>query len=132
MHSFSTPQFQRRAVVAKGAGVKVWTRVVGARPTHSSMHSSQAASRVESVVRFKNSAANGLGVDMPAGLVHVFRRDKDGFGLERIASLRCPHVGADEIATIPVELLANVRAKRTQTGASLFVDCVLVSNAGLC
>jgi len=107
---FGTPPFQRQAMLTKKFG-------------------SRALPYVESVVRFKNDQDSGIGVQLPAGLIHIYRRDKDGFGVERIASLPTNHSKVNEVVTVPVENLQMVRAKRIQTGFNFDQDkCIMIES----
>lgn len=65
-------------------------------------------------LEFKNSAANGLGMALPAGKIRVYKEDKDG-ALEFVGEDAIDHTPRDEDVRIYLGNAFDVKGERTRT-----------------
>ena len=72
------------------------------------------ADRVMSTIEFKNEAAAGIGMPLPAGTVRVYQRDADG-ALEFTGEDRIDHTAKNETARVAVGGVFDVAVERKQT-----------------
>jgi len=72
------------------------------------------AEQVMTTLEFQNAAASGIGMPLPAGLVRVYQRDRDG-ALEFTGEDRIPHTAKNETARVAVGGVFDVGVERKQT-----------------
>lgn len=70
--------------------------------------------RVLIVQEIKNSESNHLGMPLPAGRVHLYRRDSDG-QMEFVGENQIAHTPAEELVKVPTGYAFDVKGARRQT-----------------
>lgn len=70
--------------------------------------------KVDVVLRFKNSQQNGLGIPLPKGKLRVYQRDSDG-ALELIGEDSIDHTPKDEEVRVRMGESFDIVGERTQT-----------------
>jgi hypothetical protein len=76
--------------------------------------SQKNAEQVMTTLEFKNEAAAGIGMPLPAGIVRVYQRDRDG-ALEFTGEDRIAHTAKNETARVAVGGVFDVAVERKQT-----------------
>lgn len=90
-------------------------RARGIKSTRKYVYDTQKdAEHVMTTLEFKNEAAAGIGMPLPAGLVRVYQRDADG-SLEFTGEDRIDHTAKNETARVAVGAVFDVAAERKQT-----------------
>ena len=76
--------------------------------------SEKNADQVMATLEFQNEAASGIGMPLPAGVVRVYQRDRDG-ALEFAGEDRIQHTAKNEKARVAVGGVFDVAVERKQT-----------------
>jgi hypothetical protein len=71
--------------------------------------------KVQVFYQFKNEAASGLGMPMPAGVLRVFQADSSG-GVQFVGEDRIDHTPKDETLNVRIGSAFDVVCERKQTG----------------
>jgi hypothetical protein len=71
--------------------------------------------KVQVFYQFKNEAASGLGMPMPAGVLRVFQADSSG-GVQFVGEDRVNHTPKDETLNVRIGSAFDVVCERKQTG----------------
>jgi hypothetical protein len=71
--------------------------------------------KVQVFYQFKNEAASGLGMPMPAGVLRVFQADSSG-GVQFVGEDRINHTPKDETLNVRIGSAFDVVCERKQTG----------------
>jgi len=72
------------------------------------------ADQVMTTLEFQNEASAGIGIPLPAGVVRVYQRDRDG-ALEFTGEDRIQHTAKNETARVAVGGVFDVAVERKQT-----------------
>lgn len=86
------------------------------------------ATKIKSMIKFKNTAENGAGMPLPKGIIKVYKQDSDG-NLEFIGEDSINHTSKNEEVSIntgtPFDLIASTRLKE-QTQISKYITESLI------
>ena len=86
------------------------------------------ATKIKSMIKFKNTAENGAGMPLPKGIIKVYKQDSDG-NLEFIGEDSINHTSKNEELSIntgtPFDLIASTRLKE-QTQISKYITESLI------
>lgn len=103
MVRFDTPDFTTKPKIGQGDGT-------------------DAAGKCETVIEFYNNKEAGLNMLMPAGKFNIQRRERDGFGVNKVSHTSIGHYYPNDIVTVVLEELEHVTATRKQLGFNLDRD----------
>lgn len=82
--------------------------------------------QIRTVVEFDNKPDIGLGLPLPAGPISLVRREKNGFGVQNLATAGIGDMVPGDIITLPVEDFEHVTATRKQIGFNLDADKLFI------
>jgi len=106
---------QVRLLEADRAGVKKELRVAGKRHYYNrKYHADRSKQPVNVYISFENSEKNRLGMPLPAGIMRLYKEDKDK-SIQFIGEDRISHTPKDEEVLLKVGESFDVTANRVQT-----------------